>query len=136
MTDIFDSKILCKNCNVEMEKQTVSREGFHLRAVRCPKCGERIIHPADEAKLNQMKDLKGKTFNVKLRMVGNSHAISIPKEIVDFMHENQREMKRHMDDMVRLCFKDFGKLSLNFGLFDNIDGKIRKKEHEDREVWR
>ena len=50
-----------------------------------------------------------------MRMVGNSYAVSIPKEIVSFM-SNQRKM---MDDMVRLCFVEAGKLSLNFGNEDN-----------------
>ena len=57
------------------------------------------------------KNLKGKTYNVKLRVVGNSHAISIPKEIVNFMKQ-QEEM---MDDMVQLCFEDIRKLNLTFG---------------------
>ena len=64
--------------------------------------------------LEQFEGLKGKVFNVKLRMVGNSHAISIPKEIVNFINDFDKEMKRDMDDMVRLCFEDFGKLSVRF----------------------
>ena len=31
--------------------------------------------------------LKQKEYNVKMRMVGNSYAVSIPREIVDFMQE-------------------------------------------------
>jgi hypothetical protein len=49
-----------------------------------------------------------------LRVVGNSHAVSIPKEIVDFINDMHRGMSRQMDDMVKLCFEDFGKLSLSF----------------------
>jgi hypothetical protein len=45
-----------------------------------------------------------------MRLVGNSYAVSIPKEIVSFM----KEQEKIMDDMVRLCFEDIGKLSLNF----------------------
>ena len=45
-----------------------------------------------------------------MRLVGNSYAVSIPKEIVLFM----REQEKMMNDMVRLCFEDMGKLSLNF----------------------
>ena len=54
---------------------------------------------------------ENKTFRVKMRIVGNSYAVSIPKEIVDFMHEQERMM----DDMVRLVFNDARKLSLSFG---------------------
>jgi hypothetical protein len=54
-------------------------------------------------------------------MVGNSHTISIPKEIFEFieeqqktMNENRRRMRGDMDEMVRLAFEDFGRLSVNF----------------------
>ena len=114
MTDIFDAKISCKNCNVPMERVIVNKRGFELRAVECPKCRDHIIHPADVNSLEHYNDLKGRTFRVKLRMVGNSHAISIPKEIVDFMNEIHGQAKNDMDDMVRLCFEDFGRLSVNF----------------------
>ena len=46
-----------------------------------------------------------------MRLVGNSYAVSIPKEIVLFM----RHQEKAMNDMVKLCFEDFGRLSLNFG---------------------
>jgi hypothetical protein len=114
MTDIFDAKILCNKCGEEMLRTVANRNGLELRAVRCPACHETIIHPADLNSMEHFKDLRGKTFSVKLRIVGNSHAISIPKEIIDFLNENQRSMKREMDDMVRLCFEDFGKLSVRF----------------------
>lgn len=114
MTDIFDTKISCKKCDVQMSPTYVQKSGLHLRAVVCPKCKDTVIHPADMNGLEHYNNLKGKTFSVKLRVVGNSHAISIPKEIVDFMHEVQRQMKREMDDVVKLCFEDFGKLSVKF----------------------
>jgi hypothetical protein len=121
MTDIFDTKITCKKCNVEMKPRVFEKEGLQLRAVECPKCKDKIIHPADLNCLNRFNDMKDKTFNVKLRMVGNSHAISIPKEIVDLMneqhkrmHEQHKNIKHEFDEMVRLAFEDFGKLSLSF----------------------
>ena len=129
MTDIFDAKISCKKCGIEMQKIILSKEGAQLRAVRCSKCGDRIVHPADLNCLESYKNLKGKTFSVKLRMVGNSHAISIPKEIVNFMNEQHRSMRRQMDDMVRLVFEDFRKVSLNFGDLDME--KPKKKARED-----
>ena len=122
MTDIFDTKILCKNCNTQMGRGVVKRDGAELRAVKCSECGDVIIHPADLNSLEQFRDLKGKTFNVKLRMVGNSHAISIPKEIIDFMSDMHRTARREMDDMVRLCFEDFRNLRLQFG-GENENGK-------------
>lgn len=114
MTDIFDTKIVCKNCDNEMSSTIVNRNGFELRAVQCNKCGDTITHPADLNGFEHFNNLRGKTFNVKLRMVGNSHAISIPKEIIDFINEQHRSMRTRMDDMVRLCFEDFETLKVRF----------------------
>ena len=97
----------------------INKNGFELRALRCDKCGEQIIHPADLNASEHFKDLKGKNFHVKLRMVGNSHAISIPKEIVNFINEMHRDMTREMD-MVRLQFEDFGRLSVHFDDFFDV----------------
>ena len=123
MTDIFDATILCKHCNIKMQPSVVSRQGFELRAVKCAKCGDTIIHPADANGMENFNNLKNKTFSVKLRMVGNSHAVSIPKEIIDFMEEQHKNMRRRMDDMVSLCFEDFDKLSLRFGDEETLGGR-------------
>ena len=93
-----------------MQKAEVTKNGFILRALVCPKCNSKIIHPNDEQEYNKFVNLKNKEFHVKMRLVGNSYAVSIPKEIVSFMNEQ----KKAMDEMVKLCFEDFGKLSLNF----------------------
>lgn len=114
MKDIFDAKISCPNCSVEMKPLSLEKNGFKLRAVQCPKCNEKIVHPADLHNLQHYNDLKRKTYNVKLRIVGNSHAVSIPKEIVDFINDMNTRMSTHMNDMVKLCFEDFGKISLRF----------------------
>lgn len=114
MTDIFDAKIMCKKCNLQMKPLIVNKNGFELRAVECPSCHDKIIHPADFNCMNEYKDLKGKTFNVKLRVVGNSHAVTIPNEIVDFMEHMHKQMRKNMDEMVRLSFEDFGKISMRF----------------------
>lgn len=111
-TDIFDQKILCRKCNSQMKKSEIYKNGFVFRAVVCSngKCGEKIIHPADESEYSKFINLKNKDFRVKMRMVGNSYAVSIPMEIVQFMNEQ----KSKMDEMVKLCFEDMGRLSLNF----------------------
>jgi hypothetical protein len=111
MADIFDNTILCRKCDTKMQKAQIARNGFMFRALICPKCNEKIIHPADEQEYSKFTDLKNKQFHVKMRLVGNSYAVSIPKEIVSFM----REQEEIMNDMVRLCFEDMGRLSLNFG---------------------
>ena len=93
-----------------MKKTQISKDGFILRAIVCPKCNSKIIHPLDEQNYKKYLDLKNKEFEVKMRLVGNSYAVSIPKEIVTFMNKQ----KQIMNEMVKLCFEDFGKLSLKF----------------------
>ena len=117
MADIFDNTILCKKCDSKMQKGSIVKGGFIFRALICPKCNEKIIHPLDQQEYDKFINLKNKEFHVKMRLVGNSYAVSIPKEIVSFM----KEQEKIMNDMVRLCFEDFGKLSLDFN-------KIKQKE--------
>ena len=119
--DIFDNTILCKRCDTKMKKAKVVRNGFIFRAVVCPKCHARIIHPSDEQEYNKFKDLRNKEFRVKMRLVGNSYAVSIPKEIVSFMEEQEKVM----DQMVKLCFEEMGRVSLNFG--NPLTQKEKKK---------
>jgi len=112
MTDIFDNIILCKKCGKKMQKAQAVKNGFVFRILVCPdkKCNEKIIHPVDEQEYKKFINLKNKEFHVKMRLVGNSYAVSIPKEIVSFMNTQEKIM----NDMVRLCFEDLNKLSLNF----------------------
>ena len=104
-----------------MKPIEIERNGFVLRAVMCERCGEKIIHPKDEEEYKQFTQLRNKTFRVKMRIVGNSYAVSIPKEIVDFI----KEQERIMDNMVRLCFNDAHRLSLMFGK------EVKEKEVEE-----
>ena len=98
--DILDNTILCKNCGKKMEKAEVEKNGFHLRAIECKKCGNKIIHPHDLREYEDFQNIKKKNYKVKLRFVGNSYAVSIPREIIDFMNEQEKKMK----EMVDLCF--------------------------------
>ena len=93
-----------------MSNVLISKNGFNLRAKKCDKCGETILHPADKLEYENFVRLKQKEFNVKMRMVGNSYAVSIPREIVDFM----KEQERILDNMVKLSFEEAGKLRLMF----------------------
>ena len=109
--DIFSNKILCGKCDVVMKPINIGKNGFVLRAVICPRCHSKIIHPKDEQEYKDFIELKKKQFNVKMRYVGNSYAVSIPKEIVTFM----KEQEKIMDEMVKLSFEEFGRISLIFG---------------------
>ncbi len=93
-----------------MKKGQFMKNRFIFRVMVCPKCSDKIIHPVDEQEYNKFISLKNKEFKVKMRLVGNSYAVSIPKEIVSFM----REQEKMMDEMVKLCFEDMDRLSLSF----------------------
>ena len=108
--DIFDNSILCKNCNERMQKIKFIKNGFAFRAVRCMKCGNQIIHPDDKQEYQKYLNLRNKRFNVKLRMVGNSYTVSSPREIVNFINEQNNII----DEMVRLSLDKMGRLSLLF----------------------
>ena len=114
MKDLFDATVLCDKCAARMEKTEIEQSGFQLRALRCPQCNELVMHPLDMDKVAKFNELRGKNYIVKLRIIGNSHAISIPKEIVEFIHEHERAF----DDMVKLCFDDMKRLTLQFGGFN------------------
>lgn len=108
--DIFDNKILCNECEKVMKPILISKNGFNLRAVKCDKCGKLVVHPADKQEYDNFMKLKQKDFEVKMRMVGNSYAVSIPREIVDFM----KAQESMINDMVKLSFEQAGRLSLSF----------------------
>lgn len=93
-----------------MKANEVERNGFKLRAVKCTKCSNQIIHPEDQKEYDDFQNLKKKKFQVKLRLVGNSYAVSIPHEIINFMNEQERKM----NEMVNLCMEEMGRLSLRF----------------------
>lgn len=126
-TDIFNNKILCGKCDLRMQPTRVSKNGFELRAISCPKCLSITIHPKDEQEYSDFVNLKKKIFSVKMRFVGNSYAVSIQKEIVDFM----KEQEKVMDDMVNLCFEEFGRISLNFNSLNNKSNSINIKNTND-----
>lgn len=108
--DIYDNPILCKKCNKQMNKIVINKENYQLRAWKCSKCNLTQIHPLDEEKYNDFMKLRQRDFEVKLRMVGNSFCISIPKEIIDF----EKEMQTKMNNMVRMSLEGPEKLSLYF----------------------
>ena len=105
-----------------MQKKQIEKDGLLLRAVECPVCKAMFLHPADEAEYNRFSQLRNKTYRVKMRIIGNSYAVSIPREIVNFI----KEQEKIMDDMVRMCFSDSRRLSLSFG--DEIADSLLNEE--------
>jgi hypothetical protein len=133
--DIFDQIILFKNCNKKMARVDISKNGFRIRALQCPQCGEQILHPEDKAEFDKFSSLKQRSFQVKLRLVGNSYAVSIPREIIDFQNEVEAEfqkarkmhenMARNMhENMVTVMMEEMNKIALCFN--QNIHHDVKK----------
>lgn len=114
MTDLFENSLVCGRCSRKTEKGSVIRDGFRLRFWRCANCEQRWFHPGDLADYREFSTLKKRGWQVKLRMVGNSWAVSIPREIIEAMRAFNRDFEE-MDRFVRLCFEQPRRLSLIFG---------------------
>jgi hypothetical protein len=96
------------------------KNGFNFRTLQCGKCGNKIVHPEDKAEYSHYTELRNKDFNVKLRMVGNSYTVSIPKEIVNFINDQNKMI----DDMVKLSLDKMNRLSL---VFDELYDKDKNE---------
>lgn len=110
MEDIFDNPILCNKCKVQTIDKTINKDGYNLRAKKCPKCNKLIFHPLDIQEYKNFNKLKNKQFQVKLRFVGNSYTVSIPREIIEF----QEEFEREVDKLINMSLERPEKLSLFF----------------------
>ncbi len=110
MADIFENTILCNSCNKKTVKKEIIKDGFIIRTAECPNCNKRWFHPLDLQEYENFQKLKSRTFQVKLRVVGNSYTVSIPREIIDF----EEEMEREIDEMISMILEEPKKLSLFF----------------------
>jgi len=108
--DIFNAKVHCNQCNKQTEKTVVIKNGFKLRALHCKNCNHYFYHPSDLEEHKRFQQLRNKHFHVKLRMVGNSYTISIPREIIDFREECLRDMNK----ILYLSLEEPEKLSIFF----------------------
>ena len=98
-----------------MNKAALVKNGFSMRALKCLSCENYIIHPQDENEYKQFLILRKKHFSVKLRLVGNSYTVSIPREIVNFINDQDKII----DEIVKLNFEGMRKLSLIFDRDEN-----------------
>lgn len=130
MADIYENIILCNKCNKKTERSFIVKDGFKIRTWQCPICKKQWPHPLDLQEYENFSKIKNKNFQVKLRMVGNSYTVSIPREIIDFERDIQREMtqmERRMERIIYMSLEEPEKLSLFF------TNKIRKFYNEDQE---
>lgn len=113
MEDIFNTTILCDKCNIKTKKITIIKDGFKIRALECPKCKKKWFHPLDYRNYKDFINLTKRDFQVKLRMVGNSFSVTIPKEIIEF-EEKFKQLEKEMDKMIHMSLTEPGKLMLFF----------------------
>ena len=146
--DLFENTVLCKNCGKKMKPVVLDKEGFRIRALRCPSCSNQILHPTDVEEYRKFKELRGRHFQVKLRLVGNSYTVSIPREIVNFMKEENEEAKQEdihskmrehmakqmqeMQQFVTLAMEEANKLSLMFTDNESSENIKSEKEEQDK----
>jgi hypothetical protein len=143
--DLFENTVLCKNCGKKMKPAVVIKEGFRMRALKCPSCSNLILHPNDLEEFNRFKQLRGRQFQVKLRVVGNSYTVSIPREIVNFLKEEETEAKQEknihqtlqehmkkqmqqMEQMVTLAMEESNKIGMMFNMPE--EEKPERKENK------
>jgi len=110
MKDIFNTTILCEECDKKTKKGMEIRLGHNLRFWQCPSCDKKWYHPLDLQAIENFQKIKQKQYKVKLRLVGNSYAVSIPREIITFQEEFQKQLNK----MISLSLDEPEKLTLYF----------------------
>lgn len=122
MMDLLDNiDVLCKKCKVPMGRGMSHRNGFKLRIFQCPKCKAHYFHPTDLEHYEQYVKLKEKEYKMKLRMIGNSFCISIPREIIRFNHIKE-------DSFVSLSMQDQERVGIIFRKRTVIRGEQDEEE--------
>ena len=110
MEDVFNTTILCNNCNQATKKSYINKDGFKIRTMQCDSCKKEWYHPGDMQDYENFSRLRNKCFQVKLRYVGNSYAISIPREIIQF----EEEMQREINEMIQMSLESPERVSITF----------------------
>ncbi len=130
MEDMFNATIICDKCGKKAQNIEIIKDGFRLRIKQCPGCGRKWYHPLDLEEYKNFSKLREKNFEVKLRFVGNSFCVSIPREIISFQEDMMNEMKEKMNQMIRMNLDSPEKLTLYFSK------RIKKRQMESDENGR
>ena len=109
IADLFENIIICKDCNKKTKQISVNKEGFNLRALQCTNCNKIWYHPEDMLEYRKFNKIRSKKYRIKLRMVGNSFCVSIPREIIQF-----QQLERELDKMLDMALEEPGKLTIFF----------------------
>ncbi len=76
-------KLRCE-CNGDMKRITTIWKDIEVRGWRCSKCNEELIHPVDAQKALEIdRARRNNELTVKLRKVGKSNVVTVPKPIME-----------------------------------------------------
>ncbi|MBI4171022.1 MAG: hypothetical protein HY514_04955 [Candidatus Aenigmarchaeota archaeon] len=76
------TEIPCE-CGGMAGRSTVKYKDYEVRGWVCKKCKKEYIHPEDSLKISRFEALKKSRVRVKIRTVGQSLVITLPKEITE-----------------------------------------------------
>ena len=79
-------------CGHMASKSTVKHKDYEVRGWVCKKCKKEYIHPEDSIKISKLEALKKTGIKVKIRTVGQSLVITLPKELAELYELEQGEM--------------------------------------------
>lgn len=85
-TKLEDGVPKCIACKQNMKVVNVKLGNNPLRAWRCSKCGEEIIHPVDAQKALVLAKLK-KRHDVKVGILNRAPYVRFPKEFGNVVHK-------------------------------------------------
>jgi len=72
------------HCGGKTKKVQTTWKGFPVRAWKCERCNEEIFHPLDAQRALAIgKAIKNKEFDVKIRKVGKSLTMTIPRRLAE-----------------------------------------------------
>ncbi len=70
-------------CGGKASRSTVKYKDYEVRGWVCKKCKKEYINPEDSLKISKMEALKKSGVKVKIRNVGQSLVITLPKELAE-----------------------------------------------------
>ena len=72
-------------------KGAVKYQNYEVMGWLCKKCKKEYIHPEDSVKISKLEELKKNGIKVKIRTVGQSLVITLPKELAELYGLEQGE---------------------------------------------
>lgn len=90
--DISQWKEIPCECGNMASRSTIKYNDYEIRGWICKKCMKEYIHPEDSLKISKIEALKKSGIKVKIRTVGQSLVITLPKELAEVYNLEKGEM--------------------------------------------